>query len=165
MARSGARTDRLDLGPKHRPPVHQQLEPVILGRVVAAGNLDAAVDVEIMGRKIKHGGWTHGNLHDVGAAVGKAADQRHLELAAMQPPIAADRDSPRAFIARHRSEGSAEAVGIVFAQRVTDDPANVIFAQDGGIEVMGHCTLNCHCERNDAIQKKGFTPSRESILF
>ena len=64
---------------EHRAALQQQLEAVVVGRVVAAGDLDAAVDVEIVGREIEHRRGAHADLHDVDAALGEAADQRGLE--------------------------------------------------------------------------------------
>src|SRR6185503_8615922 len=63
LARSRAPADRLDLLAEDRTALQQQLEAVIIGGVVAAGDLQPAVDVEIMSCEIEHGRRTHADLH------------------------------------------------------------------------------------------------------
>jgi len=46
--------------------------------------------------------------------------------------VARDSDGPRALAMRLGGKGPAERISVVFGQRVADDAANVIFAQDGG---------------------------------
>ena len=142
--RGRAPAERLDFRAEHRAALQQQLEPVVVGWIVAAGDLDAAVDVEIMGREIEHRRGAHADLDHVNAAFVEAADQRRFEHARMGAAVAADRDPPGAFVAGERGVGPAERVSIVLGERVADDPADVIFAQDGGVESVGH--RFCHCE-------------------
>ena len=76
---------------------------------------------------------------DIDAAFGEAADQRRFEHAASG---CGRRGRPRCACApsslRKRGIAAAERIGVGFGQRVADDPANVIFAQDGGVELVGH---------------------------
>ena len=60
-----AAAERLDLLPEHRAAFEQQLEAVVVGRVVASRHLDAAVDIEIMRGEIEHGRGTHADQHHV----------------------------------------------------------------------------------------------------
>ena len=138
MAGSGALAELLDLRAEHRAALQQHLEAIVIGRVVAAGDLDAAVDVEIMSREIEHRRGAHANQHDVHAAFREAADQFGFEHAGVGAAVAADGDGARAFAMGLGGEGPAERVSVGFGQRVADDPADVIFAQDIGVELVGH---------------------------
>src|SRR5687768_7899833 len=57
----------------------------------------------------------------------------------MAAAVAADRDPPGALLDGESSEGPAKRARVVLAQRVADDPADVIFAKDGGVETVTHC--------------------------
>src|SRR6476620_4823172 len=75
----------------------------------------------------------------------------------MGAPVAADRDALGAFLAGEGGIGPAEGVGVRFGQRVSDYTANVIFAQDGGVEAMGHG--RAHTRIRAAIQWEIRRPS------
>ena len=49
-----------------------------------------------------------------------------------------DRDPARAFLAGEGTVGPAERISVRLGQRVSDDSANVIFAENGAIETVGH---------------------------
>ena len=53
---------------------------------------------------------------------------------------------------RQRGEGPAERISVGLAERVADDAANVIFAQDGGVEAVGHCSVPERIERLRSVQ-------------
>ena len=147
----------LDLRAEHRAALQQQLEAVVVGRVVAAGDLDAAVDVEIVGREIEHRRGAHADLHDVDPAFGQAADQRGFEHPANGCGRRGRRRSRRApSSCAKRGEGAAERISVGFGQRVADDPADVIFAQDGGVELCG--SSRCLTQR----QRFGFNQRRRA---
>ena len=142
----GALAELLDLRAEHRAALQQQLEAVVVGRVVAAGDLDAAVDVEIMGREIEHGRGPMPICIDVDPAFGEAADQLGFEHRANGCARRGRRRCVRApSPCALRGIGPAERVGVGLGQRVADDPADVIFAQDGGVEVCG--SLRCLTQR------------------
>ena len=56
----------------------------------------------------------------------------------MGPPVAADGDAGRAFICCESRERPAKGVGVRFVKGFSDNSANVVFAQDGAIESVGH---------------------------
>ena len=105
---------------------------------MAAGDLDAAVDVEIVSRKIKHWRRAHAGQHHVGPAFGQAADQRRFEHSAVRAAVATHGYAPGPFVERKRRKGASERIGVRFGQCVADDAADVVFAEDGGVETMGH---------------------------
>ena len=78
---------------------------------------------------------------DVDSALGEPTDQSSFEHARMRAPVASDGDPPSAFVAGERRIGAAEGISVGFGQRVADDSPNVIFAQDGGVELVGHGVL------------------------
>ena len=74
-------------------------------------------------------------LDDAHAAFGKAADQRGFEHRRMGAPVTPHGDGPRAFAMRLGGKGPAKRISVGLGQRVADDPADVIFAKDGGVRV------------------------------
>ena len=52
----------------------------------------------------------------------------------MGAAVAPDGDPSRAFVMGQRGIAAAERISVGLGQRVADDPADVIFAQDGGVE-------------------------------
>ena len=85
------------------------LEAVIVGRIVAAGDHDAAVDVELGLGIIEHRRRPEPDPDDVGAARGQASDQRRLEPRRAFPPVAADRDAGAAAAPHQGAEARPTA--------------------------------------------------------
>src|SRR5512139_2561395 len=54
VALGSAATQLLDFRSKHRAPVQQHLEAIVIGRVMATGDLDPALDVQRRDREIEH---------------------------------------------------------------------------------------------------------------
>src|SRR5438132_7367959 len=101
--------------------------------------------------EIEHWTWAHADLQHVYAAFGEAADQSGFEHARMRASVAPHGDPPRAFVAGNRGKGPAERISVRFVERVADDPANVIFAQNGGVEgVITHgAALSLRAQRSN----------------
>jgi len=172
VAGGTALAEHLDFAAKQGAAEQQHLEAVIVRRVVASGDLDAAVDVERRRCVIEHRAWPHADADDVEAAFGEAADQRVLEYMRMGAAVAADGDFACAFLGRERRIAAAEGISVRFVERVADDPADIVFAQDGGVESVGHCLANVassglftrHCEEcsDEAIQSRSWIASLRS---
>ncbi len=54
------------------------------------------------------------------------------------PPVIADRDELAAGAPQQGAEAAADSTRIVGAERFADNPANVVFAQDGRVELVRH---------------------------
>ena len=73
-----------------------ELHAVVVGRIVAGGDHDAAVVATIEGREIHALGAAHADVVYIDAAVGQTAAHRIRETGAAQADIAADDDAPAA---------------------------------------------------------------------
>jgi len=76
------------------------LEAVVIGRVVAAGDGDAASAAEVVGREIGHRRGDHADVDHVDAARADAGSERAGELGPRQPAVAADDDRAAPLLAR-----------------------------------------------------------------
>ena len=92
----------LDVARRRRRCAEHHLEAVIIGRIVAAGDHDAAVDVELGLGIIEHRRRPEADPDDVDAALGQARDQRRLQRRRAFAPVAADRDAARRRARRTR---------------------------------------------------------------
>ena len=79
-------------------------------------------------------------IADVDAAFGQAADERRFKHRRVGPAVAADGEAWR-LPPGERGKAAAERVSVRLGQRVADDAADVIFAQDGGVEAGGSSRL------------------------
>jgi hypothetical protein len=109
FARSGAAPELLDFLAEHRAAVQKHLEAVIVGRVVASGDLDPAADAERLGGEIEHRAWADSDPDDVDPAFGQAVDERGFEPGRMKAAVAADRDPRHAFARRRAIRRSGRA--------------------------------------------------------
>ena len=69
-----------------------ELEAVVLGRIVRAGDLDAADDVQVVQAPVEHGRRHDADVDDVDAGARQAVDERVAQLVAARPVVAADGD-------------------------------------------------------------------------
>ena len=133
------RADRLDVLAEERPALEHHLEAVVVGGIVAAGDLDAAV--HLLGRGlgvVEHRRRPHADPAHVAAARGEPFDQRVLEHRRADPAVVADRHQLAAGAPQQGAEAAPDRARVVGAERFADDPADVVFAQDGGMELVGH---------------------------
>ncbi len=137
-AGGGAAAELLDLLAEHRAAVEEHLEPVIVGRVVAAGDLDPALHIEDVGRVIEHRARADADPDDVEPALHQPVDECAFQLGRVQAAVPSDGDPASAFVGGEASEASPERPGVFFRESLSDDSADVIFAQDGSVECVGH---------------------------
>src|SRR5690606_7117743 len=88
-----------------------ELEAVVVRRVVAAGQHHAGFALQHVGGEIQHRGRHHADVGDVAAAVQQALDQLLYQLRAGQAAVAADRDIGLALGQALRADGAADPVG------------------------------------------------------
>ncbi len=111
------------------------LEAVVIGRVVRAGDLDAAVGVQLMHREVQHRRRAAADLQHHGAGIDQAAADRVGQLGRAQAAVIADAD-PALRGRQGGGVGAAKGVGIGREQGLADDAAHVVFAQDGRVETV-----------------------------
>ena len=108
--------------------VADELEPVVVRRVVARGDHDAAVEPERRGREIDVLGAAEADVHDIDAGVVESADQGVGELLAGMADVAADGDAARL---QPRGIGAADPVDGFRVQFIRNPPADVIGLEAG----------------------------------
>ncbi|MNE57183.1 hypothetical protein D3C80_1521330 [compost metagenome] len=113
------------------------LEAVVVRRIVAAGDHHPAACAEHVGGEVQHRGRHHADVGDVAAAVLQAADQRAGQFRAGQAAVAADHHPGLAAGEAFRADGAADPVGGVGGQAVADHTADVVGAEDPGRQVRG----------------------------
>ena len=112
---------------------------VVFGRVVAAGNHDAAAAAFGQGGEIEHGGGDGAGVGYGDAAVGKPPAEGGGECRAAEAAVAADGDAADALCCSACGNGAADEVGGVFGEGSADDAAYVVGFEDFGGGV-------CHAE-------------------
>ena len=105
-----------------------QLHAVEVDGIVAGGDLDAAVDIQVEGGEVDFLGAGHAEVDHVAAGVHQAVGQRLLEALAGQAHVAADDD---ALGIEELRIGAADAVGDVFVEFGAELAADVIGFEAG----------------------------------
>jgi hypothetical protein len=125
---------------EERAAPQHELEAVLVGRIVAARDLDAAGNaVQRRFGEVEHRGGAQADPHDIDAGGEQPFNQRLLQRGRTQPAIAAHHDARRfGFRPGTGSERLPDRAGVGFAQRLPDHAANVVFAQDGGMKTVRH---------------------------
>ena len=132
------RAELLDVLAEEGAAEEHHLEAVIVGRIVAAGDHDAAVHGQLGLGEIEHRRRPEPDPHHIDAAFGQAADQRRLQLRRAGAAVAADRDRAAAGAPDQGAEAAPDRLGIVRPQGFADHAADVIFAQGRRVESMTH---------------------------
>ena len=124
----------LDLRAVQRLLAEHHLEAVVARRVVRAGDLQAAVGREMVHREIHHRGRAATDPKDLDAAALQTVRQGLGELGRAQAAIESEADPTTAPGPQHGRIGPAQRMRIRRRQRLADDPADVVLAQDRRIE-------------------------------
>ena len=117
--------------PAHGPGAAQhQLEAVLVGRVVAAGDHDAGVEVLPGGGIVDLFGAAHAQAEDPGPGLMQASGQRGVQHGAAQPGIVAEDHAPGGKMFGH---GTAQGKGQLRGQGSGHLAADVIGLEAGKI--------------------------------
>ncbi|MCY1548125.1 hypothetical protein D9M68_842140 [compost metagenome] len=108
------------------------LEAVVIRRVVAAGEHHRGFAREDMAGVVDHRGRHHADIADVAAAVEQALNQLLHQFRTGQAAIAAHRDVRLALRQALRADRAADPVGGFCGQAAADHAANVVGAEDVG---------------------------------
>ena len=100
-----------------------EFHAVVIGRIVAGGDHDAAVVAAVEGRKIHALRAAHTDVVDIDATVGQTAAHRIGEFGARQADVAADHD---ALGIQELCVAARHAVGHIVVQLVGNAPTQVI---------------------------------------
>ena len=135
----GAALDRLPqpldllLGERRRPGVHH-LHAVVLDGIVAAGDVGAAVELPVRGGEIEDGRGDDADVDDVEARRARALDEARLEPGRRLAIVLADGHGAPTVVANQRAVGAADEAEDLGIDVGADAPADVIGAEDVGIE-------------------------------
>src|SRR5262249_53907226 len=78
----------------------------------------------------------HAGAHDVEPGRGEALDHAGRELGRRQPPVPADRDTSAAAAPDRGAEAAPDRARVARRQRLADDAADVVLAQDRRVELV-----------------------------
>ena len=132
-------TQLLDLRAVQRLLAEHHLEAVVARRVVRARDLQATVGSEVVDREIHHRGRAATDTEDLDPAALEALAQGRRKLGRAQAAVEPEADPRPTRCLRHRRPqhrriGPAQRMRIRHRQRLADDPADVVLAQDRRIE-------------------------------
>ena len=81
-----------DVGPEKGRVTLYQLEAILIAGIMAAGYLNAAIDLARHFGEIEHRRWAKTDAQHVDAAGGQPVDKRRFQHRGTQPTVIADRD-------------------------------------------------------------------------
>ena len=131
--RANEREQMLEVVAVHRLRAEAQLEPVVLGRVVRAGNLDAADHGQVVQAPVQHRRWYDSDIHDTHAGGCQSLHQGIAQLVAARPVVAPDSDLARDAALQHQGGvRTADGPRGLDGEVSVHDAPNVILAKDSG---------------------------------
>jgi hypothetical protein len=111
---------------------HHHLEPVVVGRVVAAGDHHARLRAQMMRCEVGHRRGDHAHVDHVGPRRANAVGQRCAQLGAGEATVATDHDRVAAALLRERPQRLSDRADDGRRQRAADDAADVVGLEDLG---------------------------------
>src|SRR5690606_11393302 len=109
---------------------NDDLEAVVIRRVVATGEHDSGGGRQYMGGEVKHRCGHHAQVRDLTAAIDQALDQRLRQQRAGQAPVAADGYARLPLGQAGPADGATDPVVAVGGQAVANHAADVISAKN-----------------------------------
>ena len=111
------------------------LESVVFGRIVAAGNHDGAVCVQVLRRVVKHWSGDRADVGDVAACREETFHQRIAQARGAEPAIASDVNIGAAAVSpKVSAQAAAELLDIRTKEFGIRDAANIVLAENGRLE-------------------------------
>ena len=111
-----------------------RLEAVILGRIVAPGDHDGAVGLEMDSRIIQHRSRHHADVGHLAAGRLEPRHQRIAQPLRAQPAVASDVDVLAVAPLKVCPDAASQILDIGVRQLRIGDPADVVFAENGRLE-------------------------------
>ena len=127
------RVEMLNVLAVHRALLERELEPVVLGRIMRAGDLDSADDRQMMQRPVVERGRYDADVDHVDARCGQAVDQCVTQRRSAGAIVAPDGDRAADSVLGHvRRVCDADRARGLGGQILVDDAADVILAKNAG---------------------------------
>jgi hypothetical protein len=124
-------------------------QAVVIGRVVAAGDGDAAVTAQFVSGEVDDRCRHAADVNGVDPGHADSFHQCRRQFRSRQAPVAADGNRALAAFARQRAESMADASDDVGRQCLADDAANVVgledFRGEGSVHVRPRAESNEGC--------------------
>jgi hypothetical protein len=114
------------------------LHAVVLDRVVAPGDVGAAVELPVGGREVEDRRRREPDVDDVDAGGAHAFDEALFETVRRQAIVPADGDPPAAVAANHGRVGAPDLPEHVGVDVAADEPAHVVGAEHVRVQ---HCAV------------------------
>ena len=130
-----ALAQRLDGVLGQRPATDHHFQAVVFRRVVGARDHHPRSRTEHMGRVVQEWRRHDTDIEDMAAAVVQAAGQGVAQAGRRMAPVTADGDPVLCLPARLGRERPADAIHRIFGEACVDDAADVVGAEDVGMDV------------------------------
>src|SRR5206468_10623510 len=132
----------LDVGAVYRVRCQSELESVVFGRIMGAGDLDSADDVEVVLRPVRQRRGNDPDVDDVDSAREQSGHQSLVQSDSTRPIVEAYGDSAPYFLfLKERGVSSRNCSGHVFGQVLPGDTAYVVLAKN--------CARELHRDQRD----------------
>ena len=125
----------LDRFAMQRARAANAFEAVVLGWIVAAGDHDGAVGIQVLRRVVEHGRGHGADVGDVASGGPQTFDQRIAQARGAEAAIAPDIDvRAAALTAQIRAQAAAKLLDVRAQQFGIRDAPDVVFAENGRLE-------------------------------
>ena len=110
------------------------LEAVVVGRVVAAGDGHAAAGAQVEAAEVHHRRGHQADVDDVAACLAQAGDQALGQFRARQAAVAADHDFVQALVEHQRTDRLADEFRHAGVQALPHHATDVVGAEDAAVD-------------------------------
>ena len=114
--------------------VDDDLEAVVVGRIVAARHRHAATGAQMEAAEVSHRRRNFANVDDLAAGLAQAFDQGAGHGGRRQPAVATDHDAALVALVHHRADGLADQPGDILVECLPDHAADVVGAEHASIQ-------------------------------
>ena len=101
-----------------------------------SGHHDPAVRAQEVDREVEHWRRIETNPDSFNAAVFQTFDDRLLHLGRAKPAVIADTNGIAAGADNFGPEGTADRVRVITSQGISNDPPDIVFAEDRAVEAV-----------------------------
>lgn len=114
--------------------IDHDLEAVVIGRVVAAGDGNGTAQAQFVGGEVGHRRGHHADVGDVDARHPEAIDQCAGHFRRGEPAVAPHGDAAQAFLAHPGPHRPADQAGDVGIERLADHATDVVGPEDAALD-------------------------------
>src|SRR3569832_1283430 len=123
------RPELLDIRAEEGLPSAAELEAVELRRIVAGGDHDPAVNLQLEEREVEDRRRTGADIDHIDSGGEEARQKRFAKRGAAEPDIVTERDLPAARLKDQRAERLSEHNGNFFRERGPVNAPDIVFSE------------------------------------